>query len=78
MNIRETKDYTPARSALLKELADQTSEGLVKMMMELGWMKTCVNCFYWEDKTEICTLYKARPPAKIIALSCPSHEDIPF
>jgi hypothetical protein len=39
---------------------------------------TCLSCFNWEDKEEICMLYKQRPPARIIANGCPSYEDIPF
>lgn len=41
--------------------------------------KTCVNCANFVEKTEICTLAKQRPPARIIAFGCEKYEDeIPF
>lgn len=43
--------------------------------------KTCMNCEYFDEPTELCKLYKLRPPAKIIAFGCEKYEDgdiIPF
>lgn len=42
--------------------------------------QNCITCAHW-DKSEICRLYKARPPAEVIAYGCPSYVDfdiIPF
>lgn len=42
-------------------------------------LHTCLNCEHFSEKTELCGLYNARPPARVIANGCPSHEwAIPF
>lgn len=40
---------------------------------------SCVNCL-WFGNDEICAIYKVRPPAKTIVLSCVEswQDDIPF
>jgi hypothetical protein len=39
----------------------------------------CLNCEHFDEDKEICSKYKARPPARTIAEGCPSWEiDIPF
>lgn len=30
----------------------------------------CLNCDYFDEKAELCTKAKARPPAQIIVLGC--------
>lgn len=42
---------------------------------------SCLNCVSWRKNEEICILFKARPPAHVIAFGCPSfchNEEIPF
>lgn len=77
-NIKGTLDYTEARSALLKTLAEGMADELVKLMVSQGWLKTCLNCHYWHKPQEKCDKYNQRPPAEIIVAGCPDHEDIPF
>jgi hypothetical protein len=41
----------------------------------------CLSCVNWKANAEFCNLFKARPPARIIALGCPEYMDnkgIPF
>lgn len=43
--------------------------------------KNCLNCKNWNEKSDICGRYNARPPTEIIVYSCPDHDDndeIPF
>ncbi len=41
--------------------------------------KTCINCFHFQETTEQCKLFRARPPARIIAFGCEKYDDqIPF
>lgn len=43
--------------------------------------KTCIRCDNFNEEKEICKLYNARPPAKIIAFGCEKFSDehwIPF
>jgi hypothetical protein len=45
----------------------------------LSATRTCINCSEFDEKSEICRIHKARPPARIIALGCGDHVDmIPF
>jgi hypothetical protein len=40
---------------------------------------SCLNCEHFEEEAEHCKLYKIRPPARIIAYSCPSWDQLlPF
>lgn len=43
--------------------------------------RTCLRCDNFDEKSENCKLYNARPPAKIIAFGCDSFDDnewVPF
>mgnify|MGYP007112196905 CR=1 FL=1 len=68
--------YTP-------EVAEKDLQIRRKVVKACIW-KSCVNCLNWapnENKgaEEVCSLYKARPPADVIVIGCVSHiEDIPF
>lgn len=39
---------------------------------------TCVNCLRWDEQSETCTLWLARPPARVIAFGCEKFDDMPF
>lgn len=48
-----------------------------------GILPSCHGCMWWgmngKPKEEVCTLYKARPPAETIVFGCEKYEwDIPF
>jgi hypothetical protein len=48
---------------------------------ELGLQASCINCLFFTEQTEICKRYNARPPARIIAMSCKDWDDkndVPF
>ena len=41
----------------------------------------CVNCLHFDEKSETCKLYNARPPARIISYGCKDFghiDEIPF
>lgn len=41
-------------------------------------LPTCMTCLYFDEQTEMCTRYNARPPARVIAYGCPDHDSLPF
>lgn len=41
-----------------------------------GAMKSCINCHKFDEATEMCQMFKARPPARVIAFGCDRHDDI--
>lgn len=43
-----------------------------------GFSKTCLTCQQFNEGTEICAKWNARPPAKVIVAGCESHEPHPF
>jgi hypothetical protein len=51
---------------------------LTTYMLEVGMFQTCLNCCDWNDTTEMCIKFNARPPAKIIVSGCEHHTDIPY
>jgi hypothetical protein len=64
-----------SRSAALGLLATE----FIRWLSERGMFETCLNCDNWNDRDEICTKFKERPPAKVIVCGCEHHEsDIPF
>lgn len=53
----------------------------IKASDELGMTSSCISCVHFNEPTEICKLFKARPPAKVIAFGCRHYNDsdeIPF
>jgi hypothetical protein len=42
--------------------------------------RTCLLCKHFNQITEICALAQQRPPARVIVVGCPQHDDdgIPF
>lgn len=45
-----------------------------------GLAPSCISCENFDESKELCKKFNARPPARIIALSCDSYidNDIPF
>lgn len=40
--------------------------------------RNCTTCLHWQNKPELCKLYKERPPAAVIVKGCEQHDYIPF
>lgn len=43
--------------------------------------QSCINCEWFQEKTEQCFLVKQRPPAKVIVFGCEKwieQDEIPF
>lgn len=38
--------------------------------------QSCINCKNFNEPDELCILFKARPPAKVIVFGCSSYDDI--
>lgn len=41
-------------------------------------LASCLSCGFFVEKTENCNKFGGRPPARVIAFSCPAYEFIPF
>lgn len=43
---------------------------------------SCLNCDSFDEQNEVCTRYRQRPPARVIAFGCPDwvnlNDDVPF
>ncbi len=75
---------------LRKDAMNKLALILAGYMDEMGMFKTCLNCEHWIEGTQVetllppesrqmCKLYGARPPTKIIVCGCESHSDnIPY
>ena len=66
---------------LRKETYYNFSNAVPAVLAKFMDFQNCLNCKYFKEADEQCSLYKARPPAKIIAYGCDSHldiEQIPF
>ena len=48
--------------------------------VRMGVIRTCINCENFNiDGGELCTLWRSRPPAKVIVYGCDKwQEEIPF
>ncbi len=39
----------------------------------------CISCRYFNKETDVCGVYKQRPPARIIVRGCDQHSEVmPF
>lgn len=73
---------TDAELALLNNIRQEGMKQIALMitefLMDKGMFTTCLNCAYWIPNEESCQYYKQKPPAKVIAIGCETHTDIPF
>lgn len=68
-------------SAMRKRLADEHAAAKLfhDKMLTAGVFPSCVNCLEFNQLSDKCMKYNAKPPAAIIARSCPEWEMyIPF
>ena len=49
---------------------------LERVFKESFPFQSCINCLHFNEKEEICKLYKARPPARVIVFGCSSYADV--
>lgn len=68
----------------LKDMAKQFADAFERGMGEhltTGLTQTCLNCTNFDEPSEVCKKYNARPPARVIAYGCDHYDnpnDIPF
>lgn len=78
-NSLATKDAAGALGSLLEKALTQW---LIDTQPSDLW-QTCLTCYNWNDKDQICKHYNAKPPAKVIVgqVDCQKYSDgeqIPF
>lgn len=62
----------------MKQRAELAAEFQDKLIARQYW-QTCLNCVQWDELTETCIQFNARPPAPIIVNGCRDYQsDIPF
>jgi hypothetical protein len=75
MSSRKTRD------AIIDYLHQATRGAITGIMHGEIANASCISCINFDEKGELCKLYKMRPPARIIAYACPEYMDnqeIPF
>jgi hypothetical protein len=78
----------PNFNRYLRETADRKLRTFVRTALSLAQMlpeevvKSCLSCDTFNEETEVCSKFNARPPARVIAFSCGDYaninEEIPF
>ena len=64
-------------SFIVEELAKHLAEAVRADLATC--FQTCITCDNFTEKTEICKLANARPPARVIASGCSSYDEkVPF
>lgn len=61
------------RNEIVHQIYAKVSDLLV---VSNGATKSCINCTHFDEPTETCKLFNARPPARVIALSCERYDDV--
>lgn len=67
------------REDRIYEMRNHLADWLKSYHPEL--VRTCLSCSSFNEPSEYCQRYKARPPARVIAYGCPSYineDEIPF
>ena len=62
------------RSELEKRTLEQSIMDVVERAM---LYRSCLTCNHFDESTEVCALAGSRPPARTIAIGCPSYNQIP-
>jgi hypothetical protein len=65
-----------AMQRLRKQVQAAVIEACENVMSDQELFGTCINCRYFKEDVEFCTLANARPPARIIAFGCPSYQEV--
>lgn len=65
------------REAVLDLLHQAVRGAVTGVLHNDSVQRSCISCANFDEPKELCKLYKARPPARIIAYSCPDYVD-PF
>lgn len=62
------------------QLRGLANEAVYKALREVkvmdGLNRSCISCENFDESKELCKKFNARPPARIIALSCDKYVDI--
>jgi hypothetical protein len=66
---------TPQETASLETLFARVGQLVIEKQ---GWGKTCLDCHFFNEQTEICGKWNARPPARTIVEACPAFDPVPF
>ena len=66
------------RTTNRQDLLNCLALNFTNYLMQQGYFMTCLNCHHWQERTELCGKFNARPPAKVIVSGCEEHTDIPF
>jgi uncharacterized cysteine cluster protein YcgN (CxxCxxCC family) len=77
------KNLTLKTVTELGQLAGQCKNMISELQhaMDKGLYKSCLSCTHFDEPSENCKLYKARPPARVIVTACAEYchpLDIPF
>lgn len=72
-----------AKPKLRKEAEIELLSKIQSVLSKASPFQSCLNCDNFNEQTEICKVWNARPPAKVIAFSCGTdkyddNEEIPF
>ena len=71
---------TKMRSSSIPDFALAMAK-LLKGVDDRGLTKSCLNCTYFQESSETCQKYNARPPARVIVNACEGYsdvDDVPF
>lgn len=81
-----TKLRIVPREVLARRIAEVLTEQAIMQLtprhqLDLGIQQTCLSCRAFNEETETCESFNARPPARVIAFGCTHYvdcDDIPF
>lgn len=62
-------EITMTRHEKLKQIANARAI-MHQEFLDQQVLRSCLNCDSFRQETETCTFFNARPPAKVIVLSC--------
>lgn len=72
---------TYVRDEFAYDIGKVIRDVLERLFSRSDVLASCLTCQYWDERTELCDKFKARPPAHIIVNACPDYFDnneIPF
>lgn len=70
--LRSTPERERAIASALHVAAKEIAGSVITCM------STCVNCLHFDEHSEVCKKYQARPPARVIAYGCEDFDNLPF
>jgi hypothetical protein len=75
MSLPKNQKMPVEREALANHVREKIRTAINEVLANQIIISSCISCINFDEPSEICKVFKQRPPARIIAHGCPEYVD---